>query len=248
MGDRFLADVPNEFCCQQPRQNNFPERIHDRKAPAGKFRLLGVDTFYGPGADFLVGDFSYRTEAITEATRRASDMKPFYVYDDAGHLLYPVPMKKRPAKSEQVKVWRDAKWLCYWCGRPLIFPPAMKILALFTGAAGYWHPNWTRTNAPLLDEQGAVIDHKICFIAYPELDNAENFVASCNKCNTRKGAALLDEWERRARHSPVKGKYGEPEHYDGLTSLFMALHDCGLVTLTAEDKAWATALRKPEAL
>jgi hypothetical protein len=57
-------------------------------APIGKFRLIGVDTFEGPFADFIVGDFTSKDDAIREAAKRARKMNPMYVYDDAGTLLF----------------------------------------------------------------------------------------------------------------------------------------------------------------
>lgn len=57
-------------------------------APRGKFRLIGVDTFEGPFADFLVGDFDNRDDAIAEATARGKAMTPMYLYDDAGKLVF----------------------------------------------------------------------------------------------------------------------------------------------------------------
>jgi len=53
-------------------------------APAGKFRLLGVDTFDGPASDFLVGDFKDKAEAIAEAAKRAGPMLRMHVFDDQG--------------------------------------------------------------------------------------------------------------------------------------------------------------------
>ena len=55
-----------------------------RAAPAGKFRLLGVDTFDGPASDFLVGDFNDKAEAIAEAAKRAGPMLRMHVFDDQG--------------------------------------------------------------------------------------------------------------------------------------------------------------------
>jgi hypothetical protein len=59
-----------------------------RAAPAGKFRVLGVDTFSGPCADFLVGDFVSKDDAIREATKRAGSMTGMHVYDDAGEHVF----------------------------------------------------------------------------------------------------------------------------------------------------------------
>ena len=57
-------------------------------APRGQFRVVGVDTFEGPFADFLVGDFTEKQIAIQAAKERAGKMAPYYVYDDKGKLLY----------------------------------------------------------------------------------------------------------------------------------------------------------------
>jgi hypothetical protein len=57
-------------------------------APTGRYRLVGVDTFEGPFADFLVGDFDNREDAIAEAAARAGRLQPFYVYNDRGELVF----------------------------------------------------------------------------------------------------------------------------------------------------------------
>jgi len=33
----------------------------------------------------------------------------------------------------------------------------------------------------------------------------------------------MAEWDQRHKHRPVKGKYGEPQHWDGLTAVFVML-------------------------
>jgi hypothetical protein len=57
-------------------------------APSNRFRLVGVDTFSGPFDDFLVGDYEDKDDAIREASARGGKMKPYYVYDDAGTLVF----------------------------------------------------------------------------------------------------------------------------------------------------------------
>ena len=55
-----------------------------RKAPPGKFRVIGVDTF--DGGDWLDGDFDTLTEAknhIIEKTR-GTQMLMMYIYDERG--------------------------------------------------------------------------------------------------------------------------------------------------------------------
>ena len=60
----------------------------DHLAPKGKFRLLGVDTFEGPFAEFVVGDYDDQADAIKEAKARRQPMVPFYVFSDDGVMLY----------------------------------------------------------------------------------------------------------------------------------------------------------------
>lgn len=57
-------------------------------APTGKYRLVGVDCFVGPFEDYLVGDFDNREDAIKVATAHGGKMKPHYVYDDEGKLVF----------------------------------------------------------------------------------------------------------------------------------------------------------------
>jgi hypothetical protein len=55
-----------------------------RKAPAGKFRLVGVDTF--DGDDWLQGDYDTLEEAMQVATEKTAgeQMLFYHVYDDHG--------------------------------------------------------------------------------------------------------------------------------------------------------------------
>ena len=53
-----------------------------RKAPPGKYRVVGVDTF--DGGDWLEGDFETLREAVAHATSRAGKMFRMHVYDEAG--------------------------------------------------------------------------------------------------------------------------------------------------------------------
>lgn len=56
-----------------------------RKAPKGKFRVIGVDTF--DGGDWKVGDFN-RTNAIKTADQKGGQMTKMYVYDDKGKCIH----------------------------------------------------------------------------------------------------------------------------------------------------------------
>jgi hypothetical protein len=126
----------------------------------------------------------------------------------------------------------------------------MKFLAVEARNAGrsglaYYHAHWTRDGAPLLDELGAVIDHVEAF-STGGLDSEENLITACNKCNGRKSAAPLDKWSKRHMRKPIKGKYGEPQHWDGLTSVFVTLAERNLAALAAGEKDWLKAIKSNE--
>ena len=161
----------------------------------------------------------------------------------------PAARKRRPlSKDLQVSVFRCDRWICRWCNRPVIFAPVMKFLereVRKSGAAeplSYFHPRWTRDGAPLLDELGAVLDHVEAFSTGGP-DDQKNLATSCSKCNGRKSSAPLDEWSKRPQRNPVKGKYGEPQHWDGLSNLFIALASQAGTKLTASEREWLEALQ-----
>lgn len=58
------------------------------RAPAGKFRVIGVDTFEGPREDYLIGDYDNETLAIEVARGHAGEMNPVYVYDPSGKCVW----------------------------------------------------------------------------------------------------------------------------------------------------------------
>jgi hypothetical protein len=105
----------------------------------------------------------------------------------------------------------------------------------------YYHAHWTRAGAPLLDLLGAVIDH-IEAVSVGGANAIENLATACNKCNGRKSAAPLDKWGARQIEMAVKGKYGEPRNWDGLSSLFVMLAQRDAAVLTAGEKGWLRAL------
>jgi 5-methylcytosine-specific restriction endonuclease McrA len=107
----------------------------------------------------------------------------------------------------------------------------------------YYHAHWTRDGAPLLDELGAVIDH-IEAHSTGGLDSEENLATACNKCNAQKSNAVGTEWDKRLKRKPVKGKYGEPQHWDGLSTLFVMLAGRDPDGLTTAEKDWLNALAR----
>jgi len=156
--------------------------------------------------------------------------------------------RKPISKAVQVAVFRRDGWLCCWCKRPVIFAPVMRFLEREIRASGnadrlsYYHAHWTRDGAPLLDLLGAVIDHIEAHSA-GGADQIDNLVTACNKCNGRKSAATLDRWGERPMEKPVKGKYGEPQHWDGLSSLFVMMAKSDPAVLTAGERGWLRALQ-----
>jgi 5-methylcytosine-specific restriction endonuclease McrA len=114
--------------------------------------------------------------------------------------------KKTPrglvSKSLQIRVFRRDRWLCHWCGRPVIFAPAMRYLEQllkrsgFTESLAYHDARWRRDKAPLLDHLGAVIDH-IQAHSRGGTSDETNFVTSCNKCNSRKSDVLAQDFTAR---------------------------------------------------
>lgn len=155
--------------------------------------------------------------------------------------------RKILTKAVQISIFRRDGWMCRWCKKPVIFAPVMKLIFLevrsgFRGDLAYHHAHWTRQQAPLLDELGGVLDHVNAF-STGGLDSIENLVTACNKCNGRKSAAPAADFEQRPRKF-VKGKYGEPQHWEGLSELFVALARRFPSELSVSDKQWLAAIQR----
>jgi 5-methylcytosine-specific restriction endonuclease McrA len=153
------------------------------------------------------------------------------------------------SKAVQLAIFRRDGWLCRWCAKPVIFAPSMKFLELELRNSGadvplaYYHAHWTRATAPLLDELGAVLDHVLPFIAGGPCTE-ENLVTACSKCNVRKSSALLDKWKQRETRKPVKGKYGDPQDWDGLSSMFVMLAERHRSKLNVGERDWLRTLKE----
>jgi len=72
---------------RQRRQDDLLGTRERLKAPKGMFRIVGVDTFEGPRADYLINDFESQEEAMKVAKRHGGVMNPVHVYDDQGTSL-----------------------------------------------------------------------------------------------------------------------------------------------------------------
>jgi 5-methylcytosine-specific restriction endonuclease McrA len=146
----------------------------------------------------------------------------------------------------QVHVFRRDRWLCRWCHRPVVFAPALRLLEGLArdkghnGPLAYHDPRWRRDRAPLLDHLAAVVDHVKAFSRGGGHEEA-NFVTACNKCNARKSSVVVEDFQRAVPTRVVKGKYGEPAHWDGLSTLFVVLAR-GRADLAASERGWLDAL------
>ena len=56
-------------------------------APKGKYRVIGVDTFESPTADYLIGDYESQDKAFDECDKHGGEMNICYVYDSQGNRL-----------------------------------------------------------------------------------------------------------------------------------------------------------------
>ena len=82
---------------------------------------------------------------------------------------------------------------------------------------------------------GAVIDH-IEPHSHGGPDALENLATACNKCNASKSDSASGDFSKKSPRQRIKGKYGEPENWDGLSTLFVILVE------RAPDKAGASEL------
>ncbi len=144
-----------------------------------------------------------------------------------------MPLRKQITKQEQLKVWEHDKWCCRYCGRPVIFAPAMKQLEKISPAHGYYHAHWKRQHSPLLDEIGATVDH-IKAVKTGVINSHDNYNTSCWKCNLSKNDKPLEGWGKILENLPTD--------WDGLSSLFVELYDP--ITADSTDKQWYRLLMK----
>ena len=161
----------------------------------------------------------------------------------------PNPRSRSPIPiTTMVRVFFRDRWLCRWCGRPTIFAPALKYLALMAKDRGmktepaWYHAHFRRDAAPLLDEQAAVIDRHTAHSAGGG-NEEEDLWTACNMCNMQKCNAHADAYEKGNPIRRIKGRYGEPTAWDGLSSLFVLLADDYRDRLTVAERAWLKALR-----
>lgn len=86
-----------------------------------------------------------------------------------------------------------------------------------------------------------MIDHVEAFSRGGAHDETK-FVTACNKCNARKNNRKVDEYVRLEPGRPVKVRFGEPEHWDGLSTLFVILASEHRERLTPSERGRLRAL------
>ena len=65
-----------------------PAPMPEHRVPADQFRVIACDTFEGPFADYLVGNFADLQTAIRAAKGALEPMTAVYVYDAKGVLQF----------------------------------------------------------------------------------------------------------------------------------------------------------------
>lgn len=125
----------------------------------------------------------------------------------------PTSRRGIPLHTQALVFARD-HYVCSYCGKLTICPPALRYLSEYFPDLVPYHPHgkWDLTH-PLYWEAYASCDHLVP-LARGGSENVENLVTSCYKCNTIKSSWLLDElgWVRKAV---------TPNEWDGLSGLFM---------------------------
>ena len=158
--------------------------------------------------------------------------------------------KRKPITVvQQLAVHTHDRWMCQLCHRPTIFPLALKLLAERTldvvpkVTLAYWNPQWRRDLAPLLDELAACVDHRTA-LSNGGAHEPANFQTLCARCNQRKSSKDGDAFLADLKPWRVNGKYGDPKHWDGLSSAYVAFARQPGRTLTSTERAWLTALEE----
>ena len=84
----FPKEVKEAVSAFESREDNDRLSFEERKAPAGKFRVIGVDTF--DGTDWVCGDYPTNEEAVAFADEkgRGAKMLKLHVFDDQGTHMH----------------------------------------------------------------------------------------------------------------------------------------------------------------
>jgi 5-methylcytosine-specific restriction endonuclease McrA len=155
-----------------------------------------------------------------------------------------IPPPERIARQSvplatQAGVFARDSYICGYCGRKTICPPALRYLSWHFPDLIPYHPHgkWELTH-PLYWTAYASCDH-IIPVARGGTGEIDNLLTSCYKCNTMKSTWLLEElgWERYSAPAAA---------WDGVSRLFVQ----AMSTAPIDDayfKAWLRALQRAAA-
>ena len=151
--------------------------------------------------------------------------------------------------ADEAKVLRRDRWLCQYCGAPVVFAPAMRMVQLWTadhGAPGspvpaYYHPNWSRDRAPLLDWLGAVVHRRLAESRGGGTD-LSNLVTACSRCVAQKKDTPEDEFLQTHPRQPPSTN--EPTGWDGLSTMFLLLAPNYFRAVSDDEREWLAVLKQ----
>jgi 5-methylcytosine-specific restriction endonuclease McrA len=160
-------------------------------------------------------------------------------------------MSVRPKVAAEVFT-RD-KWMCHWCTYPVVFAPALKYLQedvtrRCNVPLVYYHFNFARLYAPLLNDLAAVIDH-VKAGSKDGPNDLDNLVTACNRCNTLKSNLDQAVWQKlieefRELRSLQSRTREMPTEWDGFATIFLLALREDASAASSSELEWFEALSR----
>jgi 5-methylcytosine-specific restriction endonuclease McrA len=126
--------------------------------------------------------------------------------------------RKSIPKETQLLIWKRDNWTCRYCGEPVFFAPALKLLDKLNPNHGYYHKNGKSGSIlPLFQWGWASVDHITPHSKGGE-HAKENFVTACWECNLM--------WREKTEGKPAPTKNNEIAkklEWDGFSGLYLQL-------------------------
>jgi 5-methylcytosine-specific restriction endonuclease McrA len=158
-------------------------------------------------------------------------------------------MSVRPRLAAEVFT-RD-RWACHWCTYPVVFAPALKYLQedirrRCKVPLAYYHFNFARLYAPLLNDLAAVIDH-VNPASKSGPNDADNLVTACNRCKILKSDLDEAAWRRligeyRELRSLQSQTQDMPTEWDGFATIFLLALKEDSSAASSSELEWFEAL------